>query len=133
MTCSIKKADTTTGINSGGLSDKKQQNIYPMQKHRKNNAIMRNMIESNSGVSSNRSINVVMVLWMLGIMTFSLIFGVELELLKIIMEYSFYIYGSSLSLKSVEKVTAIIKSKNNNNNNGNYPPERNFEEYNNNG
>jgi hypothetical protein len=91
------------------------------------------MIESNSGISSNRSINVVMVLWMLGIMTFSLIFGVELELLKIIMEYSFYIYGSSLSLKSVEKVTAIIKSKNNNNNNGNYPPERNFEEYNNNG
>lgn len=70
------------------------------------------MISNNTGVSSNRAINITMVIWMLLVMLYAILFSVPIETLSTVLEYSFYIYASSLTTKSIEKVTSIIKSKN---------------------
>ena len=72
----------------------------------------RQMISSNTGVSSNRVINICMVIWMLVIMSYALVTNnIQIETLRSILEYSFYIFAASLGTKSIEKVTSIIKSK----------------------
>jgi hypothetical protein len=71
----------------------------------------RAMISNNTGVSSNRFINVLMVVFMLLVMIYAIFIPVDIETLKLVLEYSLYIFISSLGTKSVEKITALIKSK----------------------
>lgn len=75
---------------------------------------LRQMVSSNTGVSSNRVINIVMVIWILVIMSYALVTNnIQIETLRTILEYSFYIFAASLGTKSIEKVTSIIKAKTN--------------------
>lgn len=75
---------------------------------------LKSILSSSSGsYSSNRTITITMLLYFLFIMTYSIIWSIEIKTLELVLEYSFYIYVSSLSLKSVEKITTIIKTKDN--------------------
>jgi len=73
------------------------------------------IINAGSGVSSNRFINLTMMAFMLLVMIYALLFNPSIETLKVVLEYSFYIYGTSLSYKTIEKVTYLIKNKRNDN------------------
>lgn len=72
--------------------------------------LLRQLVSNNDLVSSNRSITVLTFIFMLIIMTMSLVFSVNVEILKVVLEYSFYIYVASISLKSVEKVTSYFRT-----------------------
>lgn len=72
------------------------------------------MIAPNTGVSSNRFINIIMVVFMLAVMMYSLFFAVPIEILETVLQYSLYIFISSLGTKAAEKITSIIKQKSDN-------------------
>lgn len=72
------------------------------------------MISNNTGVSSNRFINITVMIFILAVMVYALFFPVDIETLKLVLEYAFYIFVSSLGTKSLEKITTLIKSKNGN-------------------
>lgn len=71
----------------------------------------KDMISQNTGVSSNRFINICIMLFMIAVMVYAVFVPIDIETFKLVLEYSFYIFASSLTTKSIEKVTNIIKAK----------------------
>lgn len=73
--------------------------------------LIKELLSSNDVVSSNRAITIITFLFMVVVMSLSLIVSVNVEILSVILEYSFYLFLASISLKSMEKITATFKGK----------------------
>lgn len=73
--------------------------------------MIRELLSNNDIISSNRSIAIITFIFMLLVMLFSLFTQIESDILKTVLDYSLYIFVTTVSLKSVEKVTTGLKSK----------------------
>lgn len=71
--------------------------------------MIRELLSDSDNISSNRSITITVFVFMLLVMILSLFMEIKADTLQIVLEYSFYIFVASISLKSVEKVTDRIK------------------------
>ena len=73
--------------------------------------MLKELLSNSDNVSSNRTITIITFAFMLGVMVLGLVFKLDIEILKVVLEYSFYLFVASISLKSVEKVAARLKGK----------------------
>ncbi len=73
--------------------------------------MLKELLSNSDNVSSNRTITIITFAFMLGVMVLGLVFKLDIEILKVVLEYSLYLFVASISLKSVEKVAARLKGK----------------------
>lgn len=72
--------------------------------------LLKELLSNSEVISSNRIITITVFVFMLIIMMISVFYKIDIDILKVILEYSLYLFVSSISLKSVEKVTNYFKT-----------------------